>query len=98
MYQTRYGDQHVYATVAEEFSDFARDHGYDPAALAVAWVRSHPGVTAPIIGSRNLEQLNGTLKSIDIEITPELRDRNLGAVSHATTGDRSKRRADGKHL
>jgi aryl-alcohol dehydrogenase-like predicted oxidoreductase len=79
MYQTRYGDQHVY-TVAEEFSDFARDHGYDPAALAVAWVRSHPGITAPIIGSRNLEQLNGTLKSIDIEITPELREE-ISALS-----------------
>jgi aryl-alcohol dehydrogenase-like predicted oxidoreductase len=74
MYQTRYGGEHIYAT-AEDFSDFARENGYDPAALSVAWVRSHPAVTAPIIGSRNLEQLEGSLKSIDIEMTPDLREK-----------------------
>jgi aryl-alcohol dehydrogenase-like predicted oxidoreductase len=73
MYQTRYGGDQVYAT-AEDFSDFARDRGYEPAALAVAWVGSHPAVTAPIIGSRNLAQLEGSLKSIDIKMTPELRE------------------------
>ena len=30
-------------------------------------------MTAPIIGSRNLEQLNGSLKALEIEMTPELR-------------------------
>jgi aryl-alcohol dehydrogenase-like predicted oxidoreductase len=73
MYQIRYGGDQVYAT-AENFSDFARDRGYEPAALAVAWVGSHPAVTAPIIGSRNLAQLEGSLKSIDIKMTPELRE------------------------
>jgi aryl-alcohol dehydrogenase-like predicted oxidoreductase len=81
MYQTRYGDEQVYA-VAEEFSDFARANGYEPAALAVAWVRSHPGITAPIIGSRNLAQLDGSLKSIDIEMTPDLREE-ISAISPA---------------
>jgi aryl-alcohol dehydrogenase-like predicted oxidoreductase len=41
MYQTRYGADWVY-DVAEAFSDFAREHGYDPAALAVAWVGRRP--------------------------------------------------------
>ena len=48
---------------AARFSQFARQRGYEPAALAVAWVGSHPAVTAPIIGARNLEQLEGSLKS-----------------------------------
>jgi aryl-alcohol dehydrogenase-like predicted oxidoreductase len=74
MYQTRYGGETIYAT-AEDFSDFALENGYEPAALAVAWVRSHPAVTAPIIGSRNLEQLEGSLQSIDIEMTPDLREK-----------------------
>jgi aryl-alcohol dehydrogenase-like predicted oxidoreductase len=30
-------------------------------------------VTAPIIGARNLEQLEGSLKSLEINMTPELR-------------------------
>jgi aryl-alcohol dehydrogenase-like predicted oxidoreductase len=72
MYQKRYGQQWVYE-VAEDFTQFAVENGYDPAALAVAWVGSHPAVTAPIIGARNLEQLEGSLKSLDIEMTAELR-------------------------
>jgi aryl-alcohol dehydrogenase-like predicted oxidoreductase len=71
-YQKRYGQDWVYE-VAGAFTQFAREHGYEPAALAVAWAAAHPGVTAPIIGARNLEQLEGSLKSLEIEMTPELR-------------------------
>jgi aryl-alcohol dehydrogenase-like predicted oxidoreductase len=34
---------------------------------------SHPGITAPIIGARNLTQLEGSLAALDLEMTPELR-------------------------
>ncbi len=71
MYQTRYGDPQLYE-IAERFSRFAEQHGFDPAALAVAWVAAHPGITAPIIGARNLRQLDGSLKSLEIPMTPEL--------------------------
>ncbi len=53
MYGKRYGDA-VYYEVAERFADYAQAHGYSPATLAVAWVMSHPAVTAPIMGARNL--------------------------------------------
>jgi aryl-alcohol dehydrogenase-like predicted oxidoreductase len=72
MYKVRYGENWVYQ-VAGEFTTFAQSHGYNTAALAVAWVAAHPAVTAPIIGARNLVQLEGSLKSLDIEMTPELR-------------------------
>jgi aryl-alcohol dehydrogenase-like predicted oxidoreductase len=72
MYQTRYGEPSYYE-IAERFTNFAREHGVEPASLAVAWVASHPGVTAPIIGARNLDQLEGSLKALDISMTPELR-------------------------
>jgi aryl-alcohol dehydrogenase-like predicted oxidoreductase len=72
MYQTRYGAPSYY-DVAERFTNFAREHNLEPASLAVAWVASHPAVTAPIIGARNLGQLEGSLKSLDIQITAELR-------------------------
>jgi aryl-alcohol dehydrogenase-like predicted oxidoreductase len=72
MYKVRYGEDRVYE-VAGAFTAFAQARGYDPAALAVAWVGSHPAVTAPIIGARNLDQLEGSLKSLDIQMTPELR-------------------------
>jgi aryl-alcohol dehydrogenase-like predicted oxidoreductase len=72
MYQIRYGFDWVHET-AGRFTDFARSRGFDPAALAVAWVGSHPAVTAPIIGARSLQQLEGSLRSLEIEMTPELR-------------------------
>jgi aryl-alcohol dehydrogenase-like predicted oxidoreductase len=72
IYQTRYGGEWVYE-VAGRFADFAGEHGFEPAALAVAWVASHPAVTAPIIGARNLTQLEGSLKALEIKMTPELR-------------------------
>ena len=72
MYEIRYGQDWTF-TVAGRFTSFARERGHDPAALAVAWVASHPAVTAPIIGSRNLGQLEGSLKSLEIDMTPELR-------------------------
>jgi aryl-alcohol dehydrogenase-like predicted oxidoreductase len=72
MYQTRYGDAGYY-DVAERFTAFARERDLEPASLAVAWVASHPAVTAPIIGARNLEQLEGSLKALEIKMTDELR-------------------------
>ncbi len=72
MYQVRYGDDWIY-DVADRFTEFARNQGYHPAALAIAWVASHPGITAPLIGARNLDQLEECLKATEIEMTAELR-------------------------
>ncbi|MBI1881530.1 MAG: aldo/keto reductase [Chloroflexi bacterium] len=72
MYQTRYGAEWVY-DVAGQFTNFARERGFEPASLAVAWVAGHPAVTAPIIGARNVAQLEGSLKALEIKMTPELR-------------------------
>jgi len=41
-------------------------------SLAVAWVGGHPGATAPIIGARNVRQLEGSLGALAIEMTPDL--------------------------
>jgi aryl-alcohol dehydrogenase-like predicted oxidoreductase len=72
IYQTRYGEEWVYE-VAEKFTEFARQHGYNPVSLAIAWVGSHPAVTAPIIGARNVEQLKDAIAAVEIEMTEELR-------------------------
>jgi aryl-alcohol dehydrogenase-like predicted oxidoreductase len=71
-YAQRYGPEWVYQ-VADDFVAFARQRGYDPVSLAVAWVGAHPAITAPIIGARNLEQLAGSLAAAEIDMTPELR-------------------------
>ena len=79
MYQTRYGAE-VHYEVAERFTTFAENHGYDPVALAVAWTAHHPAVTAPIIGARTLEQLESSLGALDIDMTDDLR-AEIGALA-----------------
>jgi len=79
MYATRYGASSDYQ-IAEGFAALAREVGVHPASLAIAWVRSHPAVTAPLIGARNLEQLEPCLAAVDVEMTPELRGR-ISALS-----------------
>lgn len=71
-YTKRYGDP-KYFEVAEAFTAYAHEHGEHPATLAVAWVMSHPATTAPIIGARNVEQLEPSLRAAEIEMTPEQR-------------------------
>lgn len=71
MYNTRYGLDWMYKT-ADDYTQFCAERNFDPAALAVAWVAAHPAVTAPIIGARNPDQLQGSLAACDIRMTPEL--------------------------
>jgi aryl-alcohol dehydrogenase-like predicted oxidoreductase len=87
-YRKRYEADWNFETAAA-FSDYATAHGFDPAGLAVAWVASHPAVTAPILGARSLEQLEGSLKSLEIHLTPEMR-AEISAFSRApgTANDR----------
>jgi NDP-hexose C3-ketoreductase / dTDP-4-oxo-2-deoxy-alpha-D-pentos-2-ene 2,3-reductase len=40
--------------------------GHDPADVALAWLLSRPGVTAPIIGPRTIEQLDNSLRALEI--------------------------------
>ncbi|MEH7502627.1 hypothetical protein V7152_11520 [Neobacillus drentensis] len=35
---------------------------------------SNPAITAPIIGARNLEQLEDSLAAADVDMTPEWRE------------------------
>lgn len=72
MYQARYAETWAPETAAK-LAAFCRQHNFHPMSAAVAWVGSHPAVTAPIIGARNVDQLRASLDSVKIEMTPELR-------------------------
>lgn len=78
-YIDRYGQESDYAT-ADRFSAFAQQLGVKAATLAVAWAMSHPAVTAPIIGARNLAQLEDSLAALDLAMNDELR-RQISALS-----------------
>ncbi len=69
MYNKRYGEG-MYYEIAENFTTHAQSRGLHPATLAIAWVMAHPGITAPIIGARNVEQLEASLAAVDVPMTP----------------------------
>ena len=81
MYLTRYGAPSNYA-IADAFVALARELGHDPATLAIAWVASTPGVTAPLVGARSLEQLEPCLAAAELELDADLRAR-VSALSPA---------------
>jgi aryl-alcohol dehydrogenase-like predicted oxidoreductase len=66
--------------VVETVVAMAGEKGCTPSQLALAWVRTRPGVTAPIMGPRTLEQFEDNLGSLEVSITPEDEER-LDAVS-----------------
>ncbi|WP_239614831.1 aldo/keto reductase [Cohnella mopanensis] len=71
-YTKRY-EEGVYFDIADRFSAYSRERDVHPATLAVAWVLSNPAITAPIIGARNVEQLEPSLAAVDLDFTAEWR-------------------------
>ena len=93
MYVRRYGDP-AYYEIAERFSAYAEERGVHPATLAVAWVMSNPALTAPIIGARNLEQLEASLAALEVPMTPEWRaEISALSIEPPPATDRSEERA-----
>jgi len=71
-YRERYYTETTF-DIVEAFVEAAAAHGITPAQLALAWVLAEPRITSPIIGARNLRQLNDTLGRLDFRLTPEER-------------------------
>jgi aryl-alcohol dehydrogenase-like predicted oxidoreductase len=59
--------------LVDELERVAKAHDSTVARVALAWVRSRPGVTSTIIGARRIGQLEDNLKSLELTLTaPEL--------------------------
>jgi aryl-alcohol dehydrogenase-like predicted oxidoreductase len=53
------------------YEELCRTLGEHPADVALAWLLHQKAVTAPIIGPRTLEQLDGSLRALEIALFPE---------------------------
>ena len=60
-----------YRSQLESYEALCRELGDAPADVALAWLLHNPIVTAPIIGPRTLDQLNGSIRATEIQLTPE---------------------------
>jgi len=55
------------------FAEIARRAGLPPAQLAVLWAKDQPGVAAPIIGPRTVDQLRHLLPVAEMRLDPAVR-------------------------
>ena len=58
-------------TRLQAYEDLAAELDVTPTALALAWLLSRPGVTAPILGPRTLDQLSGSFAALDVTVDEE---------------------------
>jgi 1-deoxyxylulose-5-phosphate synthase len=57
--------------VVERLAEIANRKGVSNAQVALAWLLHRPGVTAPITSASKLEQLEDSVKAVDVKLTPE---------------------------
>lgn len=76
-----YANEHTW-TVLDALHLVAVESGKTPAQIALNWVLTRPGVTAPIVGVRTPRHLQDNLGAIDWELSPAHRTA-LDRASHA---------------
>jgi aryl-alcohol dehydrogenase-like predicted oxidoreductase len=55
--------------IGARLADMAAERGLTAAQLAVLWVKDQPGVTAPIVGPRTLDQLEHMLPLLEMTLS-----------------------------
>jgi aryl-alcohol dehydrogenase-like predicted oxidoreductase len=70
-YADRLYDQPGDWEVVEATRAVADARGVSMAEVALAWLLSRPGVTAPIVGATKIEHLDTAVKALDLVLTPE---------------------------
>jgi aryl-alcohol dehydrogenase-like predicted oxidoreductase len=64
-----------YRPSLENYEFLCRELGEQPADVALAWLLANPVVTAPIVGPRTSDQLAGSLRALEIELSAEVLSR-----------------------
>lgn len=55
----------------DAYDAFARERGWTPSGLGLAWLLHRPGVTGPIIGPRTVEQLESAVEAVEIRLSDD---------------------------
>lgn len=59
--------------LGKQFIELAKQNDVSPAQLAILWVKDQPGITAPLIGPRSVDQLEHLLPVAEMSLSNELR-------------------------
>jgi aryl-alcohol dehydrogenase-like predicted oxidoreductase len=57
--------------VVDAVEQVAKARGVSMAEISLAWLLSRPGVAAPIIGASKLDQLDATIRAVELRLTDE---------------------------
>ncbi len=57
------------------YEDLCDEIGEQPADVGLAWLLAQPAVTAPIIGPRTMEQLDGSLRALKVRLKKDILER-----------------------
>jgi aryl-alcohol dehydrogenase (NADP+) len=79
MYQRRYWSDRMF-DVAEAVEAVGRELGVSAARVALAWLLARPGVTAPIVGASRPDQLDDSIRALEVRLDGQHLDR-LNEVS-----------------
>jgi aryl-alcohol dehydrogenase-like predicted oxidoreductase len=71
--------------IADAVCDVADEIGCTPGQVALSWVRQQPGVVIPLLGARNLPQLEDNLGCLNVELSADQLAR-LEEVSRVEPG------------
>jgi aryl-alcohol dehydrogenase-like predicted oxidoreductase len=69
-FSSRFTPRKLAATAA--YVDLARQHGLEPAAMALAFVRQRPFTTSVLMAASGVAQLQSNLKSLDVALPRDL--------------------------
>jgi len=59
----------------EAWEKLCAELGHDPANVALAWLLHNPAVTAPIIGPRTMQQLDGAMGALEVQLDRDVLDQ-----------------------
>ena len=63
--------RHGVLTIYLRIDELAKKKGVSMAQISLAWILSKPGVTAPIVGTTKLDNLDEIVSAVDIKLTEE---------------------------
>ncbi|GBB85840.1 hypothetical protein RclHR1_01230003 [Rhizophagus clarus] len=57
--------------ILDEVVAISKEIDRPPVQVALNWIEQKPGITSPIIGAKNVNQLEENIKSLEFKLTPE---------------------------
>ena len=69
----------------QAYEDLCADLGHEPAHVGLSWLLAQDGVTGPIIGPRTLEQLDDSLRALEITLD----DKTLAQLDEIWPGHKT---------